>query len=107
MHLVKRSLALAFAGAVLSSSAAARADDFATVSLIIPMDTTYQDSGMLRAYGLVYDLLRQGVPVRWVIKSGKAFQGVDFVVSAVDHQTNAAIVAHGYRGGPWVIDSAD
>ena len=36
------------------------------------MDTTHQDMGMLEAYGLVYELLRQGVPVRWVIKAGKA-----------------------------------
>ncbi|HUF08317.1 MAG TPA: hypothetical protein VMO47_03285 [Rhodothermales bacterium] len=52
-------------------------------SLIIPMDrpgvdlvgTTgfhgYQDGGMLQAYGLVYKLLTNGIPVDWIIKSGK------------------------------------
>ena len=44
---------------------------FATGSLIIPMDTTYQDNGMFLAYGLVYTLLRSNVPVSWVIKPGK------------------------------------
>jgi hypothetical protein len=34
-------------------STGARADTFGTGSLIIPMDTTYQDTGMLQAYGLV------------------------------------------------------
>jgi len=36
-------------------------------SLIVPMDTTYQDHGMLEAYGLVYDLLLAGIPVDWTI----------------------------------------
>ena len=42
---------------------AALADTYAPGSLIIPMDTTYQDAGMLKAYGLVYELLRNGVSV--------------------------------------------
>ena len=32
-------------------------------SLVIPMDLAYQDTGMLQAYGLLFQLLRQGVPV--------------------------------------------
>lgn len=85
----------------------AAADEFAAGSLIIPMDTDYQDLGMLRAYGLVYELLRQGVPVRWVIRSGKQPGDSDFETSATDLLSGAAIAAHGYRGGPWVIDAAD
>ncbi|MFZ5470318.1 MAG: Ig-like domain-containing protein, partial [Myxococcota bacterium] len=80
---------------------------FAAGSLIIPMDTTYQDSGMLKAFGLVYQLIKQGVPVHWVIASGKSLGGVDFTASATDWQTGAAISNHGYRGGPFVIDSAN
>jgi len=83
------------------------ADEFAAGSLIIPMDTDYQDTGMLRAYGLVYELLRQGVPVRWMIQSGKANGGVDFTASGTDLMSGAAIDGHGYRGGPWVVDAAD
>ncbi len=63
--------------------------------------------GMLRAYGLVYELLRQGVPVRWVIKTGKKIGDADFTASASDLQSGMAIDAHGYRGGPWVIDAAE
>ncbi len=41
-------------------------------TLIIPMDTDYQDSGIFKAYGLAYELLKQGVPVDWVIQPGKS-----------------------------------
>ena len=44
---------------------------FAIGSFIIPMDETYQDSGMFLAYGLTYKLLQSGVPVSWVIKPAK------------------------------------
>ncbi|MFZ6178730.1 DUF11 domain-containing protein [Nannocystis pusilla] len=85
----------------------ASAADFAAGSLVIPMDTDYQDLGMLRAYGLVYELLRQGVPVHWAIKAGKGPAEADFTASATDVASGAAIADHGYRGGPWVIDAAD
>ena len=75
-------------------------------SLIIPMDTTYQDNGMLASYGLVYELLRNGVDVDWAIQTGKSYGGVDFTASATDVQSSAAIVSHGYRGGPFVIDAS-
>ena len=75
-------------------------------SLIVPMDTTYQDNGMLAAYGLVYELLRNGVEVDWAIQTSKAYGGVDFTASATDVQSSAAIAAHGYRGGPFVIDAS-
>jgi len=85
----------------------ARADTFAAGSLIIPMDTTYQDAGMLKAYGLVYNLLSHGVAVRWTINQSKAAQGNDFTASATDFATSAVITNHGYRGGPFVVDSAN
>lgn len=44
---------------------------FPAGSLIIPTDTTYQDTGIFLAYGLVYQLLRNNVHVSWVIKPGK------------------------------------
>ncbi|MFO0632666.1 MAG: DUF11 domain-containing protein [Nannocystaceae bacterium] len=62
---------------------------------------------MLRAYGLVYELLRQGVPVRWTIRSDKMMGEEDFTASALDIVTAAPIMDHGYRGGPWVIDAGD
>ncbi len=104
---MKTPRSLALATIVTLTPALAAADDFAAGSLIVPMDTTYQDMGMLEAYGLVYELLRQGVPVRWVIKPGKAMGGVDLTTAGTDLRSGAAIASHDYRGGPWVVDAAD
>lgn len=97
----------AISAALLLTPGIAAAADFAAGSLIVPMDTTYQDDGMLEAYGLVYELLRQGVPVHWVIKAQKQNGGVDFMATGTDLRSGMAVPAHGYRGGPWVIDAAD
>ncbi|MCA9522835.1 MAG: hypothetical protein KC609_17795, partial [Myxococcales bacterium] len=89
-------------------SGTARAKSFGTGSIIIPMDVDYQDSGMFKAYGLVYELLRNDVPIYWVIKQGKTFGSADFTTDAVDFKDSQTVITdHGYRGGPWVIDSAD
>ena len=82
----------------------AAAETFEPGSLIIPMDTDYQDMGMLEAYGLVYELLRNDVHVNWVIRADKDYGDPDFTTSAVDLQSNMAIANHAYRGGPFVID---
>ncbi|MCY1058745.1 hypothetical protein [Nannocystis sp. SCPEA4] len=82
-------------------------DEFTAGSLIIPMDTDYQDLGMLEAYGLVYALLSAGVPVHWIIAPDKPYAGVDVVASAIDLQSGQPIDAHGYRGGPFVVSAAD
>lgn len=92
---------------VLLVSRHASADHFASGSLVIPMDTTYQDSGTLKAFGLVYELLRANVPVHWAIEPGKAQGGVDFTASGKDVGTGAAITNHGYRAGPFVVSAAD
>jgi hypothetical protein len=42
-------------------------------SLIIPMDLSYQTMGVFQAYGLVYQLARQGVRVHWVIDPHKTW----------------------------------
>jgi hypothetical protein len=59
----------------LSMSPDARAADhtFAEGSLIIPMDLSYQSRGMFQAYGLIYQLMRQGVHVHWVIDPNKTW----------------------------------
>lgn len=79
---------------------------FKTGSLIIPMDTSYQDSGMLKAYGLLYALLKADVPVHWVIKAQKALGAADFTASSKDFKTPGATFSHGYRGGPFVVEAA-
>ena len=85
----------------------ADADEFEAGSYVIPMDLDYQDAGMLRAYGLVYDLLRAGIPIRWVIREGKGYGEEDFTVASTDFATGTPIPAHGYRGGPFVVDAFD
>ncbi|MFH0899227.1 MAG: hypothetical protein V2A73_01230, partial [Pseudomonadota bacterium] len=87
-----------------SSSSSGGERTFASGSLIVPMDTTYQDQGMFSAYGLVYQLLLAGIPVDWVIKKGKTYGEADFVASATDVQSGSTIADHGYRGGPFVVE---
>jgi len=64
-------LSLAVAFAPREAGAADRT--FPTGSLIIPMDLSYQATGNLQAYGLLYQLLRQGVRVYWVIDPMKTY----------------------------------
>jgi hypothetical protein len=85
---------------------------FTSGALIIPLDTTLQDAGALRAYGLVYQLLSAGIPVQWAILAGKPAGGNDFTISAPavvdDLETGARIALPiSYRGGPFIIDAAD
>jgi len=123
---------------------AAYPETFPAGSLIVPMDRAYQtDAGLLQAYGLLFQLLRQGMTVYWIIEPTKTWHakacndlvdpcpwdcgeegsGVkcayptaspDFYVgasvlwnSAGQHLPGATIALHGYRGGPFVIDSYD
>lgn len=72
---MKSTIAIAVAFALAGLPSAARAADrtFPAGSLIVPMDLSYQDTGVLQAYGLLYELLRQGVPVYWVIDPDKTY----------------------------------
>lgn len=81
-------------------------ESFQLNTLIIPMDVAFQNNGMFRAYGLVYNLLSNGIPVKWAIKPGKSFDGIDFTASAIDLQSGTPVVNHNYSGGPFIIDSA-
>jgi len=96
----------------IGSVAQAVVTSFAAGSLVIPMDNAHQDSGMLRANGLVYALLRADVPVHWAVLPTKAAGGDDFTIAApatvVDLETNAAIATPVvYRGGPFIVSAAD
>ncbi|MBA3392380.1 MAG: hypothetical protein H0T89_07035 [Deltaproteobacteria bacterium] len=46
---------------------------FDTGTLIIPMDLSYQADGNLQSYGLIYQLLRQGVRIYWLIDPDKTY----------------------------------
>ncbi len=140
-----RSLFVITLALALGSGRPAAAADrtFDAGSLIIPMDLSYQSRGMFQAYGLIYQLMRQGVHVHWVIDPDKTWHasacndamdpcawdcdvdgsGVkcayptaspDFTATVkwVWDDTggaarDAALGAHAYRGGPFVIDAAD
>src|SRR4051812_29791894 len=66
----------------VSSTTSAVTRTFSTGTLVIPLDTTSQDAGALRAYGLVYQLLRNNVPVQWAILTGKPAGANDFTITA-------------------------
>jgi len=67
-----RPLVVAFATLSLAPTVATAAPTtFGAGSLVIPMDEAYQDGGMMQAYGLLFQLLRQGVPVAWAIDPNK------------------------------------
>ncbi len=118
-----RGLALPFAlvaALILAAAPAQAATSFAAGSYIIPMDATYQNSGMFKAYGLVYRLLAQGVPVSWAIRPGKGYpppgpttgpftgaNPIDFTASVNDLRLATVIGAYNYSGGPFIIDSAN
>src|SRR5579859_5542918 len=90
----------------IASAVSATNRTFAAGSLVIPMDTTFQDNGTLLAFGLVHKLLQNSVTVYWAIQPGKAQGGTDFTASGNDWRTNAAVTNNAYRGGPFVIDTS-
>src|SRR5690242_19525414 len=59
----------------LTSAGVARAEmrTFGPGSLIIPMDLSYQSTGMYQAYGLLYQLLAHGIEVASVIDPDKTW----------------------------------
>jgi hypothetical protein len=112
-------------------------------SLIIPMDLAYQDTGAFQTYGLLYQLLKAGIHVHWVIDPNKTYHATNcdtpgdlcawdcavegsgvkcpYPTSSPDFSVTTNVIwddrgvatrgsevgLHGYRGGPFVIDSAD
>ncbi|MBU1412055.1 hypothetical protein KKC22_11110 [Myxococcota bacterium] len=62
-----------FAVFLVATPAHAEVKQFSAGALIIPMDLTYQDHGLFQAYGLLFQLLRQGITVHWVIDPGKVW----------------------------------
>ncbi len=103
-------LGSALLAAALSAGTFAQSQSYPPNSLVIPMDTTYQDNGMFKAYGLVYLLLQHNIPVDWAIQDPKNYGDVDFSASAVRTVTSSGfgstVFSASYRGGPFVVDSA-
>jgi MYXO-CTERM domain-containing protein len=95
----------------VAASENALVESFAARSLVIPMGTNYQNNGTLRAFGLVYALLRGGVTVKWTILTGKAVGATDFQILApatvTNRETGAAVATPvTYRGGSFVVDGS-
>jgi hypothetical protein len=71
-------LAALFGLALLGTARPAQAADrtFDAGSLIIPMDLSYQATGMFQAYGLLNQLLKNGIRVYWMIDPNKTYHPV-------------------------------
>jgi len=80
-------------------------------SLVIPMDNAHQNlfNGYpfnIKAYGLVNALLMNDIPVKWVIKSGKAKDVIDFsAIAARIYPSFVAAALQDFRASAFVIDS--
>jgi hypothetical protein len=71
----------------------AQVETIPTGSKIINMGATTQTvANGLKPYGLVYALLQNNVPVRWVINTAKSKDGVDFIHNGVSYKTGAFII---------------
>lgn len=79
-------------------------------SLVIAMDNTKQNIGSLfnlKAYGLAVKLLHSEIPLKWVIRAGKAKDAVDFTATASRIAPTAiAATALSFSGGPIIIHRA-
>ena len=83
-----------------------------TGSYVIAMGNSLQTNTAgyfnLKTYGLITHLLNNNKKLKWVIKGGKAKDGIDFTVPAEQIQpTYAASVSRDFRAGPFVIYAAD
>jgi hypothetical protein len=68
-----------------------------TGSKIINMGVSPQTvANGLKPYGLVYALLKQNIPIKWVINQYKVKDGVDFSHNGVDYKASAFIIAADY-----------
>ncbi|MGZ3862527.1 MAG: PKD-like domain-containing protein [Bacteroidia bacterium] len=79
-------------------------------SLIIPMDNTHQLSGglfNLKSYGLVHALLNSDIPVKWIIKSGKAKDAADFTTNVTSYAPISSTVstAESFTASVFAVDS--
>lgn len=79
-------------------------------SLIIPMDNTHQVSGglfNLKSYGLVHALLNSDIPVKWIIKSGKAKDAADFTTNVTSYAPISSTVstAESFTASVFAVDS--
>ncbi|HEY2955596.1 MAG TPA: hypothetical protein VGK89_10160, partial [Candidatus Eisenbacteria bacterium] len=79
-------------------------------SLVIPMDVAHQGTPApfnMKAYGLANVLLQNNIPLKWVIKAGKAKDAIDFTATAARIRPTAiAAASQDFRAGPLIIAKA-
>ncbi|GAB4484676.1 MAG: hypothetical protein OHK006_09520 [Thermodesulfovibrionales bacterium] len=131
---------------ILADETFAASRTFPKGSYIVPMDSCWQpnndpqmiaqgagcdthknDQSIFQAYGLIYNFLKKGLPVYWIIDPAKAdSQGIDLSLTkpapvppatttdpAVTIYHSTALSSSGaqttvsYRGGPFIIDAND
>ncbi|MBI5814504.1 MAG: PQQ-binding-like beta-propeller repeat protein [Nitrospinae bacterium] len=113
------------ASALWPSTAGANSRTFPSGSYIIPMNSTYQpsaDKGIFMAYGLVFQILKAGGTVYWIIDESKttisapditiSSTTVSPVVSLYNHAGGTSAVSGvgstvSYSGAPFVITTQD
>ncbi|MDP2305251.1 MAG: hypothetical protein Q8P18_04410 [Pseudomonadota bacterium] len=98
--------------AAFAIAPAAHAGDitaFEAGAMVVPMDATWQDEGILDAYGFAYALLREGIQVHWIIDSSKVYDGYDLVdvPTYLSSETVADAANRSFAGGPFVVAAAD
>ncbi len=78
-------------------------------TLVLAMDNANQSAGgtfNLKAYGLAVQLLNKKVPLRWIIRSGKSKDDVDFSALAarvVPRGAAGAAAVRAFRAGPLLV----
>lgn len=77
-------------------------------SWIVPMDNAKQNLDgnpfNIKAYGLLSSLLHSNVPIKWVIRTGKAKDEKDFSAYAQRiYPSSAAAATADYKAGPFII----
>ena len=92
-------LTLVFMLYALSTMSAQTSETLATGSFIVNMGVIPQTIGNgLKPYGMVYDLVRNHeVPVKWVINTSKAKDGIDFSHGGTDYKGGTFIIPAEYR----------
>ena len=81
-------------------------------SLVIAMDNVLQANSNgdfnLKSYGLIVRLLNANKKMNWVIRAGKAKDGIDFTAPAERvYPTAEAAASRNFIGGPFVIYAQD
>jgi hypothetical protein len=95
-------------------------NDTQVITVPAGCDPNKNDQGIFHAYGMVYDLLANGVPAYWIINPDKVNKdAIDFSIGKGGAAAAVQVIHSGtftssgtlsqvdYRGGPFVIDIND